>query len=110
VQVCAQPSEGGVVTVYEDFVVNNPNGAIIDLSLLKQGRLPDEALHSTQSALGRCLVRCILDLYKRYGVTIPAGTCLRRWVQVDISAVVGMEFSQDCMGLTVDWFIRCEHF
>ena len=59
---------------YEDFVVNNPNGAILDLSMLTHTNpvgvgAPYRIGTGTQLWNGYC------DLYKRYGVTLPGGTC-----------------------------------
>jgi hypothetical protein len=59
---------------YEDFVANNPGGAILDLSLLagvNEGRskLPYRIGPGVQLWNG------YLELYKRYGVTLPGGTC-----------------------------------
>src|SRR5882757_715396 len=86
---------------YEDFAVNNPNGAILDLSLLKQGRLPDERAQYTISA-GQVLGEVYLDLYKRHGVTIPAGTCYGVGAGGHISGG-GYGVLSRLHGLTVDW-------
>ena len=59
---------------YEDFVVNNPGGAIIDLSLLSVAHLPEDGAQYKINP-GKLLGEVYLDLYKRYGVTIPAGSC-----------------------------------
>src|ERR1700744_4738941 len=59
---------------YEDFVVNNPGGAILDLSLLPEPDAPESGTRHTISA-GKPLGEIYIDLFKRYGVTIPAGTC-----------------------------------
>ena len=59
---------------YEDFVVNNPGGSILDLSLLTSSHLPDDGNRYRISA-GKMLGDVYLDLFKRCGVTIPAGTC-----------------------------------
>src|ERR1700753_1072049 len=59
---------------YEDFVVNNPGGAIFDLSLLPESRAEDDKIPYRVSA-GKKLGDVYLDLFKRYGVTLPAGTC-----------------------------------
>ena len=59
---------------YEDFVANNPGGAILDLSLLSGAAIP-----ANQSAYrigpGTLLWNAYSELYKRYGVTLPGGTC-----------------------------------
>src|SRR3984885_14729982 len=59
---------------YEDFVVNNPGGAILDLSLMQDPQSHDDGSQYRISA-GKQLGDIYLDLFKRYGVTIPAGTC-----------------------------------
>ena len=61
---------------YEDFVVNNPGGVILDLSLLKSDALPGDGTR-TASAPGKQLGEAYIDLYKRHGVTIPGRQLLR---------------------------------
>jgi FAD/FMN-containing dehydrogenase len=59
---------------YEDFVVNNPGGVILDLSLLTGAHRP-VGQAAFRIAPGTQLWGAYTDLYKRYGCTIPAGTC-----------------------------------
>lgn len=59
---------------YEDFVVNNPGGVILDLSLLT-GAHKQAGQSAIRIAPGTQLWDAYTDLYKRYGCTIPAGTC-----------------------------------
>lgn len=59
---------------YEDFAVNNPGGVILDLSLLSEARRP-EGQSAFRIAAGTQLWSAYAELYKRYGVTLPAGTC-----------------------------------
>src|SRR5215469_15496105 len=59
---------------YEDFVVNNPGGVILDLSLLT-GAQRQSGQSAFRIAPGTQLWGAYTDLYKRYGCTIPAGTC-----------------------------------
>ncbi len=59
---------------YEDFAVNNPGGSIVDLSLLPSSHAP-HAGASYQISAGRCLGDIYLDLFKRFNVTIPGGSC-----------------------------------
>ena len=59
---------------YEDFAVNNPNGAILDLSLLTGAHRPSEGT-PYRIGPGTQLWNAYQELYRRYGVTIPAGTC-----------------------------------
>jgi FAD/FMN-containing dehydrogenase len=86
---------------YEDFVVNNPNGAIIDLGLLKTPHLPNET-HPHKISAGMQLGEAYLDLYKRYGVTIPAGSCYTVGAGGHISGG-GYGVLSRLFGLTVDW-------
>lgn len=85
---------------YEDFVVNNPGGAILDLSLQE----PHSAKNGTgyKISAGRQLGDIYLDLYKRYGVTIPAGTCYAVGAGGHISGG-GYGLLSRLHGLTVDW-------
>ncbi|HEX4019854.1 MAG TPA: BBE domain-containing protein [Acidobacteriaceae bacterium] len=59
---------------YEDFVYTNPNGAILDLSLLTQ-TTPVPGAPRYRIGSGTQLVTAYIDLYKRYGVTLPGGSC-----------------------------------
>jgi hypothetical protein len=59
---------------YEDFFANNPDGAILDVSLLTGAHRPSEGA-PYRIAPGTQLWNAYLELYRRYGVTIPAGTC-----------------------------------
>lgn len=86
---------------YEDFVVNNPGGSIIDLSLLPESHLPEDGAKYKVSA-GKALGDVYLDLYKRYGVTIPAGTCNSVGAGGHISGG-GYGLLSRLHGLTVDW-------
>ena len=86
---------------YEDFVVNNPNGTIIDLSLLTAQRLPGDG-NRYRISPGQQLGEVYLDLYKRYGVTIPAGTCYTVGAGGHLSGG-GYGVLSRLFGLTVDW-------
>ncbi len=59
---------------YEDFVVNNPGGVILDLSLLT-GAHRQAGQSTFRIAPGTQLWGAYTDLYKRYGCTIPGGSC-----------------------------------
>jgi hypothetical protein len=59
---------------YEDFVVSNPGGAILDLSLLNNVSIPP-GCKAYCIEPGAQLWSVYTQLFKRYGVTIPAGTC-----------------------------------
>ena len=86
---------------YEDFVVNNPGGAILDFSLLQESHLPEDGTRYRINA-GKQLGDIYLDLYKRYGVTIPAGTCYAVGAGGHISGG-GYGLLSRLHGLTVDW-------
>jgi hypothetical protein len=85
---------------YEDFVVNNPGGAILDLSLLPEPDSSEPGPKHTISA-GRQLGEIYIDLFKRYGVTIPAGTCYTVGAGGHISGG-GYGLLSRLHGLTVD--------
>lgn len=59
---------------YEDFVANNPDGVILDLSLLNETRASGSN-GPYHIGPGTQLWNGYVDLYKRYGVTLPGGTC-----------------------------------
>jgi FAD/FMN-containing dehydrogenase len=61
---------------YEDFVDNNPGGAIIDLSFLA-GTTPPANGPKYRLGAGTTLGQAYSDLYTRDLVTIPGGTCLQ---------------------------------
>lgn len=86
---------------YEDFVVNNPGGSIVDLSLLTASHAPNGGSRYYVAA-GKQLGDAYLDLYKRYGVTLPAGTCYNVGAGGHISGG-GYGLLARLYGLTVDW-------
>ncbi len=60
---------------YEDFVVNNPNGVIVDVSLLDHvgSALGDKGPY--QIGPGAMLGEVYSQLYRRYNLTLPGGSC-----------------------------------
>jgi len=86
---------------YEDFVVNNPGGAILDLSLLKAWPLPGDGDRYRISA-GSQLGAAYLELYKRHGVTMPGGSCYTVGAGGHICGG-GYGVLSRLFGLTVDW-------
>src|SRR5580658_644579 len=86
---------------YEDFVVNNPDGVILDLSLMPSPRQPGDGPPYSIGP-GEQLGDIYLDLYKRYGVTIPAGTCYSVGAGGHISGG-GYGVLSRLHGLTTDW-------
>lgn len=84
---------------YEDFVVNNPNGALIDLSLqnaIGSGPAPYSV------ASGATLGEIYTALYKRSSVTIPGGSCPSVGAGGHISGG-GYGLLSRLQGLTCDW-------
>lgn len=86
---------------YEDFVSNNPGGSLLDLSLLTAPRLSGDGRRYRISA-GQQLGEVYLNLYRRYGVTIPAGSCYSVGAGGHISGG-GYGLLSRLHGLTVDW-------
>ncbi len=91
---------------YEDFVVNNPHGVILDLSLLTASQAPDDGERYRISP-GRQLGDAYLDLYKRHEVTIPAGSCYTVGAGGHIAGG-GYGLLSRLYGLTVDWVSAVE--
>ena len=58
---------------YEDFVVNNPNGVLLDVSMLNQ--VTTAKTGGYQVGPGAVLGVVYTDLYRKYNVTIPGGSC-----------------------------------
>jgi len=87
---------------YEDFTVNNPAGTIIDVSLLSASRTPlPQGAKYPVSAGGR-LGDVYLDLFKRFNVTLPGGSCTTVGAGGHISGG-GFGVLSRLHGLTVDW-------
>ena len=91
---------------YEDFVVNNPGGAILDLSLLNTPTLPGDGTRYRISP-GQLLGEAYRDLYKRYGVTIPGGSCYTVGAGGHITGG-GYGVLSRLHGLTIDWLSAVE--
>jgi len=85
---------------YEDFVVNNPHGAIIDLSL--HNSVDSASGHPIRIAPGATLGEVYTALYKRSLLTIPAGTCATVGSGGHISGG-GYGLLSRLYGLTCDW-------
>ncbi len=84
---------------YEDFVANNPGGAILDLSLWNR---VDRDAGVYRIAPGALLGEVYGALYKRYGATLPAGTCYNVGAGGHISGG-GYGLLSRLHGLTSDW-------
>lgn len=60
---------------YEDFIVNNPNGAIIDISQLNHVTTGPGGAGPFSMGPGAMLGNIYLQLYRLANKTIPGGTC-----------------------------------
>jgi FAD/FMN-containing dehydrogenase len=86
---------------YEDFYANNPNGTLIDMSMMNHvGRLPDDTCYHVSA--GATLGKAYQDLYKLYNVTLPGGTCDSVGAGGHITGG-GYGFVSRLHGTTADW-------
>jgi len=86
---------------YEDFVSNNPYGAMLDLSLYNIVDRDGEN-GPYRVAPGAVLGDVYLELYKRFDLTLPAGSCFMVGAGGHISGG-GYGFLSRLYGLTSDW-------
>ena len=86
---------------YEDFVDNNPQGAIIDISLLT-GTTPLSNRSKYRLGAGTNLGTAYQELYKRGLVTIPGGTCAQVGAGGHITGA-GYGLLSRLHGVTPDW-------
>jgi hypothetical protein len=86
---------------YEDFVANNPHGAILDVSMHNKVDAVSPS-GPFRIAAGAKLGDVYQTLYKRYNVTLPAGTCYMVGAGGHISGG-GYGLLARQHGLTVDW-------
>src|SRR5882757_7277928 len=91
---------------YEDFVVNNPDGAILDLSMLTHTNPPGVGA-PYRIGTGTQLWNGYCDLYKRYGVTLPGGTCSTVAAGGHISGG-GYGLLSRLHGVSADWLSAAE--
>ena len=91
---------------YEDFVANNPGGTILDLSLLS-GVNDGRSAPPYRIGPGVQLWNGYLELYKRYGVTLPGGTCGTVAAGGHISGG-GYGLLSRLHGLSSDWLTAVE--
>jgi hypothetical protein len=86
---------------YEDFYANNPNGTLIDMSMMNHvGDLPHDARYRV--AAGATLGKAYQDLYKLYNVTLPGGTCASVGAGGHITGG-GYGLVSRLFGTTADW-------
>lgn len=86
---------------YEDFVSVNPNGVLIDLSMLNSMDAKGSG-HRYRIDSGVQLGEAYANLYKRYSVTLPGGSCYSVAAGGHISGG-GYGLLSRLYGLTVDW-------
>lgn len=87
---------------YEDFIVNNPGGAILDLSALNRVSTGPAGAAPYRLETGTMLGQAYEQLYKLAGRTIPGGTCYTVTAGGHISGG-GYGTLVRLYGLTVDW-------
>ncbi len=86
---------------YENFTANNPGGVLIDLSLLNLVDF-DPSTSEYCVAPGAVLGDVYQSLYKRYGLTLPAGSCYSVGAGGHISGG-GYGYLSRLQGLSSDW-------
>jgi FAD/FMN-containing dehydrogenase len=86
---------------YEDFYANNPNGTLIDMSMMNHvGALPEDARYRV--GVGATLGQAYQELYKLYNVTLPGGTCASVGAGGHITGG-GYGLVSRLYGTTADW-------
>lgn len=60
---------------YEDFVVNNPNGVLLDVGMLDRTGAAPDGRHGYQVGPGTMLGVAYNELFRKYNVTLPGGSC-----------------------------------
>ena len=86
---------------YENFTANNPGGVLLDLSLLNTVDT-DPSTGEYCVAPGAVLGDVYQSLYKRYGLTLPAGSCYTVGAGGHISGG-GYGYLSRLHGLSSDW-------
>ncbi len=86
---------------YEDFVYSNPGGVVLDMSMMGD-TTPLAGAPKYRIAAGASLGEVYTDLFKRYNVTLPGGTCGSVGAGGHISGG-GYGLLSRLHGLTSDW-------
>jgi FAD/FMN-containing dehydrogenase len=86
---------------YENFSANNPGGVLLDLSLLNTVDF-DPSTDEYCVAPGAVLGDIYQSFYKRYGLTLPGGSCYSVGAGGHISGG-GYGYLSRLQGLTSDW-------
>ena len=87
---------------YEDFVVNNPNGVILDVGMLSHTSSAPGGKGGYQIGPGTVLGVVYTELYRKYNVSIPGGTCYSVAAGGHLSGG-GYGLLTRLQGLSVDW-------
>ena len=87
---------------YEDFFANNPNGTLIDMSMMNHVGTSQHDDASYRVGVGATLGKAYQDLYKLYNVTLPGGTCDSVGAGGHITGG-GYGFLSRLYGTTADW-------
>ena len=87
---------------YEDFVANNPNGAILDVSMLNRVSAGAGGSPPYHVQPGAMLGNIYQEFYKRANVVLPGGTCFTVTAGGHLSGG-GYGVLARLHGLTVDW-------
>ena len=87
---------------YEDFVANNPNGAILDVSMLNLIRSGADGSAPYHVQPGAMLGNIYQEFYKRANVVLPGGTCFTVTAGGHLSGG-GYGVLARLRGITVDW-------
>ncbi len=87
---------------YEDFIVNNPNGAILDVSMLNHVTSGPNGSGPFHVQPGSMLGNIYQEFYKRANVVLPGGTCFTVCAGGHVSGG-GYGVLARLRGITVDW-------
>jgi FAD/FMN-containing dehydrogenase len=87
---------------YEDFIVNNPNGAILDVAMLNHTSSPPDGKGPYQVGPGTMLGVVYAELYRKYNATLPCGSCYSVAAGGHLSGG-GYGLLTRLQGLSVDW-------
>lgn len=87
---------------YEDFVVNNPKGAILDVSMLNEVSSAPGGKGPYKIGPGAMLGAIYTELYRKFNLTIPGGSCYSVAAGGHISGG-GYGLLTRLQGLSVDW-------
>jgi hypothetical protein len=87
---------------YEDFIANNPNGAILDVSLLNHIASGNNGAGPFSVQPGAMLGNIYAEFYKRANVVLPGGSCFTVTAGGHVSGGGYGVLARLC-GITVDW-------